>query len=67
MKLFPVIIIAFILPLLSSCGIAQWQRELLSDPIMEEQEQMPGTSDGMIPYREGSSGAEMEGGGGCGC
>ncbi len=52
-----------------SLGVPQWQREHLSDPIMQmdEDPEADMMEQHFLPYREGSGGGYGGAGGGCGC
>jgi hypothetical protein len=55
--------------LFNACAVKQYQREHLSDPIMqlEEDQEVREMEQHLLERREGSSGGQGASGGGCGC
>ena len=62
------LLMLFVLLLLSGCATVQpWEREGLSDPIMDENAIEAGQKEHHLDYREGTKGATGAQSGGCGC
>ena len=66
---FALLLVLWVAMVILACGVPQWKREYLSDPIMQLEES-PDTGTGeeeFLNHREGGTSGDSGAEGGCGC